>query len=478
MSHDLAPATAPARCPFHALLPAAPPSTALAPARSTALARTIPGPRGLGRLRTLAGMIRDPLVELSRLRAVHGDLFRWSLPGFPTITFGAAPDLVHHVLVEGASRYVKSRTYDGLKCFAGEGLLTHAGGDAWRRNRRMVQPAFHRSRLEVLGARVVEGTERMLAGLEGRAEIDAHEELMQLTLAIVGRAFFGVDLRADPRVGAAFAEALTFANAYATMPVRIPLGVPTRANRRFLRARAVLDGVVDRILAERRTDGAAAQDDYLSVLMAARDEDGSAMDDRQLRDEVMTMVAAGHETTGNAASWVLHLLAQHADVQERLRDEVRGVLGTRSPEVSDLARMPLLARVVSEAMRLYPAAWMIERTPVEDDTMRGHHVARGSIVAVSPYFVHRHPGEWDAPERFDPDRFLPAAVAQRSRHAYIPYGTGPRVCIGGAFATIETQLITAMIVARHRLSPGPGEVVPEAGITLRPRGLRLRLSSV
>jgi len=457
-------------CPFHHAT-----TDALAPSSSRALAPArVPGPRGLAWISMLFGLMWRPLKKLMSARARHGDVFRIGMGPMPAVFFVADPDAARHVLVTRAASYVKSRTYDGLKCFVGEGLLTNAGGEVWKRHRRLASPAFHRARFAALVTRMADATARTIERLGDRTEIEVHAEMTRLTLTIVGRTLFDVDLSSDGKLARAFDRAIRFANTYAISPVRIPVSWPTPWNLRFRRARAVLDAFVDRVITERRANP-GDRGDLMSMLMAANQDDGS-MDDRELRDEVMTMVGAGHETTASGMAWLLWLLARHPEQQERVRAEVRSVLGERRPEMADLERLPYTAMVVKEALRLHPPIWVIERTPLEDDEILGHRVPAGSIVAVSPYVLHRHTALWEEPDRFDPERFRPEAEAERERYAYLPFGAGPRVCIGARFASIEMQIITAMIVARFRLEPVPGrEVVPEAMLTLRPRGgIRLR----
>lgn len=459
------------RCPFHrapAMAIVRSPSRALAPVR-------VPGPRGFASLPMLFGLARAPLSTLRAARERYGDVFRIGMGPLPAVFFVASPEGARQVLVERADNYVKSRTYDGLKCFVGNGLLTNAGGDAWKHRRRLAAPAFHRGRVAALTARMAAAAAQTVDGLAGRREVEMHGEMTQLTLNIVGRTLFDVDLSKDRTLASAFDVAIRFASTYAVSPVRPPLSWPLPWNRRFLRARATLDAFVDGLIAERRAQP-GDRGDLMSTLMS-ESTDGSALDDQELRDEVMTMVGAGHETTAAGMAWLLWLLARHPEIQERARSEVKSVLGDRRPEMEDLERLEYVGRIVEEALRLRPPIWVIERTPKADDTILGHRVPAGSIVAVSPYVLQHHPEHWDDPDRFDPDRFLPEAVARRSRYTYFPFGAGPRVCIGAQFASLEMQIITAMILSRHRLEPVPGrEVEPEALLTLRPRGgVHLRL---
>jgi cytochrome P450 len=254
-------------------------------------------------------------------------------------------------------------------------------------------------------------------------------------------------------------------------PITLPLAIPTPRNRAYRGAQQELDRVVYGIIEKRRKDGGEA-DDVLAMLMAARDEEtGEAMDDRQLRDEVMTMFLAGHETTANALAWTWSLLSKNPAERRKLEAEVDAVLGDRPPTFDDLASLKYTRMVVDESMRLYPPAWIVGRTAMQDDTIRGYRVPKGSFVAAATYLTHRHPGFWSNPEGFDPERFTPEASASRHRYAYIPFGAGPRICIGNAFAIMEAQLVTAMIAQRFRVDLASGaKLEPEPLITLRPRG--------
>jgi cytochrome P450 len=459
----------PSRCPFHA-------ATAIVRSPARALTRAqVPGPRGAAWASMHWNLLTKPLPTLRDARERYGDVVRVGMGPLPAIFFVASPEGARQVLLERADDYVKSRTYDGLKCFVGEGLLTNAGGEVHRERRRLAAPAFHPRRVAGLTARMAAAAAQTVDGFAGRTEIDMHAEMTQLTLNVVGRTLFNIDLSKDEKLASAFDVAIRFAGNYAISPIRLPLSWPLPWNRRFLRARATLDAFVDQLIAERRAQP-GDRGDLMSTFMEGTD--GGTLDDVALREEVMTMVGAGHETTAAGMAWLLSLLAEHPEIQERAREEVRRVLGDRRPEPQDLEGLEYIGRVVQEALRMRPPIWMIERTPKKDDTILGHRVPAGSTVAVSPYLLQHHPAHWEDPDRFDPDRFLPAAVARRDRHTYLPFGAGPRVCIGARFASLEMQLITAMILARYRLEPTPGRAVePEVLLTLRPRGgAHLRLT--
>jgi len=452
--------------------------------------RRAPGPKGIPFLGSVFPAWRDPLALMIESRETYGDVVRFKFGPFDYYLV-TDPDVVRHVLVDNAKAYTKSRNYVGLKIVLGEGLLT-SEGDHWRRQRKLAQPAFHRSRLAALTGQMTRATRDMLErwrreGVGIGAPFCVHEEMMRLTFRIVGLTLFSADVDGDARdVGRALDTALRWANDYAEALFRIPPYVPTPANLRFRRAMKTLDGIVYRLIADRRARAAANGgygDDLLAMLMEAVDEGSGAparMTDQQLRDEIITMVLAGHETTANLLSWTFSLLARHPDVEARVRDEARRALGEREPTFEDVKSLEYTKLVLEEALRLYPPAWMFERQSVEPDTLGGYRVEAGSIIGVCPYVIHRHPAHWESPETFDPERFRPERADRRPRYAYLPFGGGPRTCIGNHFALMEAQIILAMIVRQDRLALDRGVAVElEPLITLRPKhGIRMRRAAV
>jgi cytochrome P450 len=316
-------------------------------------------------------------------------------------------------------------------------------------------------------------TEAMLErwrGADVGETFDVHREMMGLTLRIVTRTLFSFDSDAEAdEVGRAMSVAIDHVNAYAEAILRIPPWVPTPNNLRFGRARRTLDALVLRIIDERRKAN-DKPNDLLTMLMSAQDEETrEQMTDRQLRDEVMTLVAAGHETTANLLTWSYYLLSQHPEAAARLRAELSSVLAGRRPTLEDLPRLTFTRAVLDEALRLYPPAWIFEREALADDQIGGYQVSRGTMIAMFPYAMHRHQAYWDRPQEFDPDRFL-SPVPARPKYAYIPFGGGPRLCIGNTFALMEAQIILAMVAAEWKLDLAPGARVELApAVTLRPR---------
>jgi cytochrome P450 len=382
------------------------------------------------------------------------------------------PAAIRHVLQDNARNYHKSPLYDRLRDNIGNGLLT-SEDSFWLRQRRLAQPAFHRPRLVGMADAMVACTEQMLERWDGVASrgdtIDLVTEMMAVTQAIIVRTMFSTDLgptaeivnRTWPIINRRIGE--TF------WSTKLETMLPLPANRRFWRALRELDAVVYRIIADRRRTG-RDEADLLSMLLSARDDDtGAGMTDRQLRDEVLTMLLAGHETTSLALSWTYYLLSQHPRVERSIADEVDRVIGDGRPAFAHVDRLVCTRRAIEESLRLYPPAWGFSRRALRDDELGGYRIPRGSLVFVIPFVVHRRPKLWPDPERFDPDRFAPEHESGRPRFAYIPFGGGPRGCLGNQFAMVEALLIVAAIAQRYRIELLPDqEIRPEPLITLRP----------
>ncbi|MGZ3418170.1 MAG: cytochrome P450 [Polyangiales bacterium] len=444
---------------------------AAVPTESADALRTLTGPRGMPLFGSVFDVWRDPLGFFVRGVRDHGDIVRFRFGPWDYVLIND-PEAVRHVLVENARGYQKSRSYDALRLVLGNGLVT-SEGEFWRRQRKLAQPAFHKKRLVAFADVMAKTTEEMLAewDKQGPTTFDLHEEMMALTLRIVGRALFGVDLAGDARaIGEAVSVGIKHANDFAEAIIKVPPWIPTVANVRFKRAVKVLDAMVMGIIEERRKQPNLG-DDLLAMLMSARDDEGKGMTDRQLRDEVMTLVLAGHETTANALSWTFSVLSRHVQVDRDVHREAASVLGDRVPSFDDLPSLAYTAKVVAESLRLYPPVWVFEREAIEDDVVGGYAIRRGTIVAVSPWALHRNPKHWPNPEGFDPERFDPAAVEARAKCAYLPFATGPRQCIGDAFAKMEAQIVLAAIARKWRFEHLPGALPePDAKVTLRPRG--------
>jgi cytochrome P450 len=437
--------------------------------------RSWPGPRGNWLFGCLRDFRRDQLNFLREVWRAHGDYVRIpTVPGYD-IYFLADPAAVEHVLVKNHKNYRKAEFITGpVRLVAGNGLFT-SEGDFWLRQRRLAQPAFLRGAVVRLAAPMTAGVDGLIrtweAAPDGRT-VDIVPEMMRLVVHVAGATLFGADLGADAEALAASQRAI-FALLRHKMdnPLAAPLWVPTRCNRDFRRAKGLLDGVVLRVIESRRRSGPAAND-LLDLLLAARDEEtGAGMSDQQLRDEVLTLLFAGHDTTAAALSWAWLLLARHPDVQEALHDEAAAHLAGRTPTAEDLPHLPLATAVFEEALRLYPPAPGLARRAVGPDEIQGYPVPARAILMPSQWVTHRHPAYWDEPDRFRPERFLPGRAADRPKFAYFPYGGGPRVCIGNTFAQIEGALTLAGLAQRFHLRPADDrEVEPDMTFVLRPKG--------
>jgi cytochrome P450 len=444
--------------------------------------------RGLPSLPILGHLLaywQDPTGTYLRSFREHGDVSRIDFGPIVVYLF-AEPDDVKHVLQDNNQNYRKGIIYEKLKLFIGNGLV-NSEGDFWRRQRRLAQPAFHRQQLasfvDLMAGATAELIERWKGIAGGDQSTDVAGDMMRLTRAIVTRTLFSVEPGVDAdAMNRDLTTALQITNRRIESLIDLPTTWPTPQNRRFDAAMRTLDQAVQQIIAARRRTpppdpaGPGPERDLLSMLMAARDEEtGEKMSDRQLRDEVMTIFVAGHETTANLMSWSLYLLSQHPQQARRLRDEVREVLGGRPPRMDDLPNLVYTRMVLDEAMRLYPPAWAVSRESLQPDQIGGYQMPAGSQVSLSAFVTHRHPKFWEDPERFDPERFTPERSAERPRYAYFPFGGGPRQCIGNNFALMEGQVILAMLIQAFCVDLVPGHPIAlDAGVTLRPKhGIRM-----
>jgi cytochrome P450 len=443
-------------------------------------AHTPPPPLPSGRLLGHAGPIsQDPLGFFLRVREQGGDVVRLRF-GPAQVTFLYRPEHVQRVLVDNVSNYIKDTGgYARLRRMLGQGLVT-SSGDFWRRQRRIANPAFHhRAIAGFADAMVSAARDRadLWAGSAARGEpLDMAGEMTALTLRIAGETLLGSDIsQSSSKLGGALTEALAwYADTVGSAFLFLDY-LPTPRNLRFERALGEMKAVVDAVIAERRVEG-EPRPDLLGMFMAAVDEEtGEGMSDEHLRDEVLTMLLAGHETTANALAWILHLLSLHPEVCRRLEAELERVLGGRDPEMADLPKLTYTTQVIHESLRLYPPVWALGRKAEAEDVIGGHRIPAGEYVFFSPYAIHRHPDLWENPEGFDPSRFAgdgPRGPGGERLHrlAWFPFSGGQRKCIGDRFAMMEAQIILAVLLQRYRLSLVPGHpVVPDPSVTLRPR---------
>ncbi len=451
---------------------------------STTPARFPPGPTPRELLPQIRRIQSDAPGFLLSLAKEYGDIAFFPVAKLPVYVV-SHPDAIQQVLQNHHRSYSKNTIqYNSLATITGRGLLT-SDGTFWLRQRRLAQPAFARSRMLALDSIIVPATQRMLEQWQINARtgqvIDVDAEMMRLTLEVVGKALFSIDLSQEAsRLTAAVLTALDHIIYRARNLIVPPDSIPTPRNLRFKRALKTLNEAVYLLIAERRKQGVPG-DDLLGMLLQARDEEtGEPMNDIQLRDEIITMLIAGHETVASALTWTWYLLANHPAERDCLHSEVTRVLGNRLPSSADLPALTYTAKIFSEALRLYPPAWVITRQVVEEDELLGYPVPPGALVILSPYVVHRLPDFWEDPEAFRPARFDSEGESKRHRFSYIPFGGGPRLCIGSGFATVEAQLIMAQITQQFRLELSPGERVQmDALVTLRPRhGLPMNVRKV
>lgn len=446
--------------------------------------RAAPLYRGVPFFGALPELRRDMLGTFERIARL-GDVVQIRLPlrvGF-LVTH---PDGVKHVLVDNHKSYgKKTRGYQMLRHALGQGLVT-SEGEHWRRQRRIAQPAFHHQRIAGFAEIMTRATEALLESwapaAKSGAPIELHDEMMRVTLRIVGECLLSRDLSDESGfIGPAITTVLEETVHRVQHPLMLPLSIPTPRNLRYRRALAGLDARVHTLIQERKANLAGAPKDLLTMFIEARDEEtGAAMSDEHLRDEVMTMVSAGHETTANALTWAFYLLSENPAAAERLQAEVRDVLSGRSARLADLPQLRYTESVVKEAMRLLPPVWMIARSVEEADEICGVSIPQRAMVFMPQYVVHRDPRFWPRALEFRPERWLEPEIEALPKYAYFPFSGGPRVCIGNNFAMMEAQLILATIAGRYspRLVPGH-PVVPVPTVTLRPRhGLEMTLSPV
>jgi cytochrome P450 len=438
---------------------------------------TLSGPRGRWLLGNLHDFQRDQLgfyVDCAR----YGDVVPARLGPRRALLF-YHPDAIEEILVARNREFIKSPGVKLLRPLLGEGLLL-SEHDFWLRQRRLVQPAFHRQRVAAYGEVMIAYAARRLADWKDGDVVDVHHEMMSLTQAIVAKTLFDAEVSDEAHeVGTATRVLMQdFSARLGSLLQLLPTWLPTPGNLKARRAIERLDGVVYRIIAARRRSG-GDRGDLLSILLDAQDaDDGSRMTDRQVRDEVMTLFMAGHETTAAALSWTWYLLAQHPDVDARLADELRAVLGQRPPTAADLPRLRYTELVVTESMRLYPPAYAMGRLNTVPTEVRGQPLEPGTVVILPTYVVQRDPRWFEEPEAFRPERWDDERVKRNPRYAYFPFGGGPRQCIGNGFAMMEACLIVAAIAQRFRLALEPGQrITPTPYVTLRPEpGIRMLLS--
>ena len=418
---------------------------------------------------------RDPIAYL-RAAAEYGDIVRLPITRQPLFLVNH-PDLLKDIFVTHQKHFKKGRGLERAKKLLGEGLLT-SEDPYHRRQRRLIQPAFHRQRIAAYAEQMTHYAASTSAGWGDGETRDMAEEMLHLALAIVGKTLFNAEMEGEAaEIGDALTEVFALFHTLLLPLADLLEKLPIPSVRRFARARARLDATIYGLIKERRASG-EDKGDLLSMLLLARDEDdGGQMTDEQVRDEALTIFLAGHETTANALAWTWFLLSQNPESEEKFHAELDRVLRGRAPTLDDLPHLPFTRKVLAESLRLYSPAWLVGRRVLSDYKLGEQELKRGDIVLMAQAVMHTDPRFWTDPKKFDPERWTPEAEAQRPKFAYFPFGGGPRVCIGEQFAWMEEMLLLAALGQQWKMRLAPGQVVAtQPIITLRPKfGMKMVL---
>ena len=435
----------------------------------------VPGPRGVALLGVMVEILRDRLGLMTSVTEEYGDAVRFKM-GPKSLYFLNHPDHAKHVLADNAENYHKGIGLVHAKKVLGDGLLT-SEGELWRRQRKVINPAFRRDRLSRFAGVVVEEAVVLTDRWRRRTRqgptrpVDVGHEMTSLTLAVLGQTLLNADLGAYESIGHAFDVVQDQAMFEMVTLNMVPHSLPLPRNARFRKAKQELDRIVWDIVEQREASGETG-DDVLSRLVAGFSaEPDEKVRRRQLRDELVTILLAGHETTASTLSWTWYEIDRQPAIAERMRAEAREVLGEGLPTYADLHRLTYTTMVIQETMRLHPPVWILPRRALAADRVGGYDIPAGADVLICPYTLHRHPEFWAQPERFDPERFNTERAATQNRYAYIPFGAGPRFCIGNNLGMMEAVFVAAMVAREFRLKLEPGrEVVGEPMLSLRIRG--------
>jgi enediyne biosynthesis protein E7 len=428
-------------------------------------------------LRAVPGLLRqlwfDRLAMLTDAAGKYGDVVKYAM-GPKTLYFFNHPDHAKHVLADNPLNYHKGLGLaEARRLMLGDGLLT-SENEVWKQQRRIIQPAFRRDRIAGFASVVADAGQALVARLGARVDdtVDVSEEMTRLTMSVLGRSLLAADLSPLRMLGPAFEEAQDRAMFEMVSLGALPLWLPAPRNLRFRKARRQLEDAVGVLVSGRAHAGGGDGNDLLSMLANAYAGERDAQARwRALRDELITILLAGHETTASTLSWTWYLLATHPEAEAAMRAEAVEVLGDRAPGHEDLARLPYTTTVIQETMRLYPPVWGLTRKSVDADVIDGYRVPARADVMISPYTLHRHPGFWPEPDEFRPERFAASATPVAHRYAYIPFGAGPRVCVGSHLGMMEATLIAAMVARDFRFELPPRvRPMPEAMLSLRVRG--------
>lgn len=435
--------------------------------------RPLPGPKGLPWIGNLLELSRKGMYPMIRESwEKFGDGFRFEVGG-KTLNVMLHPEDIQHVYVTHRDRYGKRQSYDGIRLLVGNGLLT-SEGEEWRERRRVMQPAFHRPSIMSMTQDMTDAGCSMLEEWETKFTdgeiVEVYTEMMHVTLDIIGRTLFSMDLSSKTdKTAHAFHVALDKLSHRGNNLVNLPMSIPTPGNLQFKKALKTLDDVTFQLI-KSRMEQDDPPNDLLTMLLSAKDENGEPIPMDDVRDEVITMFLAGHETTAIALTWTWYLLSKHPEVEAQLHQEWDEVLQGRVPTNDDLPNLPFTKMVFQESMRLYSPVWSGARDALETDIVRGYQINPGTTVLICPFLTHRHPDFWEDPDRFWPERFSPENSKGRHKYAYVPFSVGPRMCIGNHFSTFEAQLLLATIGQRYKFRL-PDNYEPEFNyqVTLRPK---------
>lgn len=434
-----------------------------------------PGPPRRATLPLFRRLATDRLALMTTAALEYGDAVRMRI-GPKTLYFFNHPDHAKHVLADNSASYHKGIGLVQARRALGDGLLT-SEGELWRKQRDVVQPAFQHKRIARQAGAIAEEAAGLVARLRAHAAgrpVDVVQEMTRLTLGVLGRTLLDADISGFGAVGHSFEAVQDQAMFEMVTLSAVPTWIPLPKQVRFRRARRELHRVTDQLVMLDRApgeDGGAGDDVVSRLMLSTRAETDGRVRRQRMDDELVTLLLAGHETTASTLSWAFYLIDRHPDVRERLHAEAADVLGDRLPVYEDLHRLTYTSMVLEEVMRLYPPVWILTRQAQQDDTVGGYHVPAGSDVLICPYTLHRHPSFWEDPGRFDPGRFDKSLSSERPRYAYIPFGAGPRFCVGNHLGLMEATFALALVSRDLRLTLQPGRrVVPEPMLSLRVRG--------
>lgn len=443
------------------------------PAGSRELGQVPPGPPRREMIGLFDKLVRDRLGLMSTAAERYGDAVRLRI-GPKTLYLFNHPDYAKHVLADNAVNYHKGIGLIEARRALGDGLLTSEGA-LWRKQRSVIQPAFAHKRIAEQAHVIAEEAAELVSRLRahcGGGPIDVTQEMTTLTLGVLGRTLLDTDLSPYGSLGDSFEAVQEQAMFEMVSLSMVPKWVPLPKQLRFRQARREQQQIINQLVANRRARPGSSVDDVLSRLLTSTGQEADVQVGQQrLRDELVTLLLAGHETTASTLSWTFYLADRHQEVWERLHAEATAVLGDRLPAYGDLTSLTYTRMVVEEAMRLYPPVWGLTRIAQQEDEIGRYHVPAGADVMICPYTLHRHPGFWDEPDRFDPDRFGPDRTASRPRYAYVPFGAGPRFCVGNNLGMMEAVFVVALVARELRLTKVPGyRVVPRPMLSLRVAG--------